>query len=343
MTASETMHLGDYRLIRRIKLGGMAVVYLAESPQGEPVAVKRLLPAASEDPEVVLMFHAEAALMGMLNHPRVARLLDREDGDGDAAAPFIVYEFLDGVDLATLRRRAIQEGRLPSSTFVASVGWQAADALDYVHNTERRIVHRDISPHNLMLLRTGRLKLIDFGIAKFEGSPCQTATGILKGKHAYMSPEQVGERPLDGRSDVFSLGATLYELATCTRLFKAPTPIQSLRLIEQAIVEPVLQRAPTVDPRLAAVIESCLTRRPEDRPTSGELAARLLPLTEAEGRDAEGQAKQFLNVAYPDGLAPLGSGEDLREYRNSLRSAEMDGQETTDQLGHSNATIVASR
>ncbi len=331
---------GDYTLIRRIKLGGSSEIYLARSPAGSFVAVKRLLPGVADDPDMVTMFGAEAELMAVLDHPRVLRLVDGRQALG-STSPFIVYEFLDGVDLASLRRRAIAVGGLLPAIFVAAVGAQAADALAYVHSTARRIIHRDVSPHNLMLLRGGRLKLIDFGIAKFDGSPCHTATGILKGKRAYMSPEQVSSDRLDGRSDVFSLGATLYELATCTRLFKAASPMESLRLIQQAVVPPILERAPDLDPDVARWIERCLARRAQARPSAQEVARGLTAIAEAQGRDLETEARATFEQLYPVGApAPHTAGDDLQHYLSTLQSAEMDGQETTDQLGHSNATML---
>lgn len=337
--ATSSLRLGPYELLRRIKAGGMAEIYLASDADERHVAVKRLLPAAAEDTELVAMFHAEAALMAMLDHPRIPTLVAPLSDDGGRSAPFVVYEFLDGVDLATLRRALISRGEQPSSDIVAAVGWQAANALDYVHGCAMGIVHRDVSPHNIMVLRSGRLMLIDFGIAKFDGNPCETQAGVLKGKHAYMSPEQIGERPVDGRSDVFALGATLYELASCTRLFKAPTPIESLRLIEQAIVPDLAERAPELSPELCSTIHRCLQRNPQDRPNATELAETLRELSTTHG---ERTLSRLLERVYgtPD---PKTGFQTLREYRDALRSAEMNGVETTDQIGHSNATMVTAR
>lgn len=330
--------IGGFTLTHRLKIGGSSEVFAAEGPDGTPVALKRLLPEALEEFDGPLMFQAEARVASRLNHPRIARLV--EDGTADLTrgeAPYLVYELVDGVDLASLRRRFVSIGQRPDALGVAALAWQAADALAYVHSED--IVHRDISPHNLMLGRSGRLKLIDFGIAKYADNPCQTGVGIIKGKHAYMSPEQVDEALLAGTSDVFSLGVTLYELASCTRLFRANTPLEALRKIREASVPPLRDIAPEVPPWLDEIIAACLRRDASARLDARDLGDLLEERLARAHAQPEQSCAAMLAVAYGGSPpSPTDGAFSITSYRDNLHSAELAGEETTDQLEHSNAT-----
>jgi len=207
---------------------------------------------------------------------------------------------------------------------VAALGQQVALALDYVHTfvdaqgTPLRIVHRDVSPHNLMVEATGRVRLIDFGVAKFVGGDESTAAGVVKGKHGYMSPEQVRQEALDGRSDVFSLGTVLYELATGERLFRGETVLDTLLRVEAADVPPLAGRVPELPAPLAAAITAALARDRSARPTAAALA-RVLREVEPSAPVAA-VAAWARRVLPPPDAAP---GQTLGAYRASLRAAEL--------------------
>lgn len=351
-TPTPTGRFGDYRLIRRISVGGMAEVFEAEGPLPQTqdgaaprrVAIKRLLPSAEEDPQLVQMFRIEARLVRLLSHRRVAALLDVGQAGG---VDFIAYEFIDGLDLATVRRRLVAGERWVTAEEGAALGLQAAEGLAYIHaaadgrGQPLRIVHRDLSPHNLMLERGGALKIIDFGIAKYRDSE-QTQGGIRKGKRAYMSPEQVRREPLDGRSDLFSLGTLLYELMAGRRLFAGNTFLETLERVERAEVPPLAQARPDLPEALTAAIHRCLGRAPRDRyARADELVAALAPLLgdrapEAPLRDLV----RDLAACEGDGA---GRGVTLEAYRRSLHCAEDDGVETTDMRDDPEATAVFSR
>lgn len=343
MSPTNPNDFGRYRLLRRVSVGGMAEIFKArvldeDEDMPELVAIKRLLPHIEEDPELVAHFLAEARLVARLDHPLIARTLEvGRVGD----SPFIAMEYVVGVDLQELMRRLVEASRRGDTALVCAVGIQAAHALDHAHHAldeqgrPFEIVHRDVSPQNFMLGATGELKLIDFGIAKYAGREGQTKTGIVKGKHAYMSPEQVRRKALDGRSDLFSLGVILWELAVGERLFRAETVLETLERVDNAEVAPPHERAPGLDHELSALIMACLSKQPEGRPArASDLATRLeavLARLEPEGRDeAEAfpgiaQAMAVLAGAYAEFIDedPLEQGPTLDEYRATLDALEL--------------------
>ena len=221
---------GRYNLIRRVGSGGMAEIWKGrvEGPAGfeKTVAIKRILPNFEEDAEFVSMFISEARLSARLVHPNIVQVHDFGMAE-DAGQPvhFIAMEYVAGQNVSTLQRRlSVKRAKVPLgiALFICA---EAAKALSYAHgetdSTGKPLgfVHRDISPHNLMVSYHGDVKVADFGIAKAATAIRQTAAGVFKGKVTYMSPEQSRGEPLDGRSDLFSLGIVLYELVTGTRLF----------------------------------------------------------------------------------------------------------------------------
>src|SRR5262245_18293462 len=210
---------GNYRLVRRIARGGMAEVFLARHLGMEGferrVAIKRILPHLSEAEEFKSMFLDEARLAAQLTHPNIVHIYDFGRVD---EYYFIGMEFVDGVDLGRLIRHA--RNRPVPFEFAARIFSDVCSGLHYAHNAvdgEGRplgLVHRDVTPQNVLVTYDGVVKLVDFGIAKAAWQAGRTRPGVVKGKFAYMSPEQVEGRRLDGRSDVFSAGICLYELIT---------------------------------------------------------------------------------------------------------------------------------
>src|SRR6185436_8888651 len=232
MTAVADLHgsghkLGRYELIRRLAVGGMAEIYLARLPgvglEGfeKLVVIKRILPQHALDPELLRMFLDEARLSATLTHPHVTEVYDFGT---DGEAPFFAMEYVLGSNLRELMKA--HAAPLPLAQAVGIVA-AAAAGLHYAH--EKRgpggeplhIVHRDVSPSNVLVSYDGAVKVSDFGIAKWTLQRTQTQEGALKGKFAYMSPEQCRGKPLDARSDVFALGTILYELTTGVGPFAA--------------------------------------------------------------------------------------------------------------------------
>lgn len=265
---------GKYTLVSKFATGGMAELFLAlqRSVGGfeKMLIVKRILPNLAQDETFVRMLLSEARIAATLNHPNIAQIFDIGVEEGEY---YIAMEHVHGEDLRAIVRAMKHHdvrGFPLEHTLAIVIGCAAALA----HAHEQRgvdgqpmgIVHRDISPQNILVTFHGDVKLVDFGIAKASRSNSDiTASGKLKGKAPYMSPEQAQGIPIDGRSDVFSLGVILFELSTGKRLFRGPTEYDTLRMI---ISEPYPAPAavnPSLHPTLCAIIERALARNPDDR------------------------------------------------------------------------------
>jgi eukaryotic-like serine/threonine-protein kinase len=291
--------LGPYSLVRRLATGGMADIFLAER-DGQPFAVKRILPHLAQHPDVVEMFLGEVELSRVLHDPRIVRIVEAGEDEG---AYYLVMELVDGRDLS-----AILEARpkpVPE-TLVAAILAEVAGALHHAH--ERRAVHRDVSPSNVMVSYGGEVKLLDFGIAAAKAGD----EGVLKGKYAYMAPEQVKGLPLDRRADLFSLGIVAHELATGQRLFYRENQLATLH----AITDEDAPRVEGVSAPMAEVIARLLQRDPDDRfQDAAELEAalrRMITVGEAQVRLALAKfmAHVFpVPVAPPDVPAPIVAAE----------------------------------
>lgn len=280
---------GRYLLLERLAIGGMAEVWLAEARDqpGRRYAVKRLLPTLAEDPAFVTMFLDEARIGAQLDHPGIVPVHDLgREGSGY----FMAMDYRAGQDLRALLARLRHDGsRLPvplSAWLVA----EAARALDHAHRARGQdgaplhVVHRDLSPANVLLGYDGRVAVIDFGIAQ-AAIRAHREGAVLRGKLGYLSPEQVRGLPVDRRADVFSLGAVLHELLTGHRLFRGPSDLAVLERVRAAQVRPPSARNPAVPPALDAVVLRALAREPADRhPWASDLADDLSPLADPEGR-----------------------------------------------------------
>ncbi|HTJ41605.1 MAG TPA: serine/threonine-protein kinase [Kofleriaceae bacterium] len=264
--------LGRYRIVRRIALGGMAELYLAYAHGVEGfekiVAIKRVQPSLAMDPEFVTMFLDEARLASTLSHPNIAQVYDVGQ---DGHSYFIAMEYVDGRDARHLLREAIRHGeRMPIAIAVGIAGSVAA-ALHAAHEnrapdrTPLHIVHRDVSPGNVLVTFGGAVKLIDFGIAKAARRRTVTQAGQLKGKAGYMSPEQCNGGRVDRRSDIFSLGVVLYELTTTTRLFRGPDDYNTMRKIVSGQIKPPSTIVADYPPELEAIVMRALARDPDER------------------------------------------------------------------------------
>jgi len=271
--------LGRYTLVRKLAQGGMAEVFLAVQRGAagfeRPAVVKRMLPELAKHAEYRELFVQEAKLMAALSHPNVVAVLDFGEEGGTY---FLALEFVDGVDLG----RAIKAvGRL-SAPLVSCVGSGVLRALHHVHTRadERgeplNIVHRDATPHNVLLGRGGEVKLGDFGIAKLPRGPSRTAPGKTRGKLRYMSPEQAAGRPLDARADLFSVGVLLHECVVGRNPFGATSDAQLLKLVKDATVGPMEEVEAAAGARFARVIGRALAKRPQDRFSTADEMERAL-------------------------------------------------------------------
>ncbi|MEP6993639.1 MAG: protein kinase, partial [Acidobacteriota bacterium] len=312
---------GQYEIIERIASGGMAELYKAKRTGVEGfqkiVAIKKILPHLADDEEFITMFADEAKLAAQLNHPNIIHIYDL--GKIQAGGYFIAMEYVDGRDLRAIQRSARELDvpvPVPLAVYIAS---KVASALDYAHRRrdaeshELNIVHRDVSPQNILISYEGDIKLCDFGIAKAASKVGQTQSGALKGKLQYMSPEQAWGRAIDRRSDLFSLGVVLHELLTGERLFGGETDIQMLEKVRNADVAPPSRLNPEVPRNLDAVVLRALAKDPEERyanasdllreldsvlysytpaPGSADVAIYLHRLMAEEGAVAENKARE---------------------------------------------------
>jgi eukaryotic-like serine/threonine-protein kinase len=240
-------NMGPYWLEHRLGGGGMAEVFLARQQLGAGAerrcVVKRLWPEMGNDPDQVEMFDDEARLAARLAHPNLVPIYDFGESDG---THYISMEYVPGRTLAAILQEHAARGAFVSFPVAARIVSQVADALDYAHQARDadgrplQVVHRDISPQNILVSTSGTVKLIDFGIAKSKADRLQTRVGYIKGKLSYMSPEQASARPLDARSDLFSLGLVLFELLTNAKPFPPQDDISlMLEAVRQAKVEPL--------------------------------------------------------------------------------------------------------
>jgi hypothetical protein len=236
---------GRYLLLDRINIGGMAEVWRGKAFGAggfeRLVAIKRILPNIAEDDEFIGMFQDEAKISVQLTHANICQIYEL---NRIAQSLYIAMEYVPGKDLRSIFDRARKKGEPPPVPLVCYVIGKLCEGLDYAHRKkdsygrDLNIVHRDVSPQNVLISFEGEVKVIDFGIAKAAGKVTKTQAGILKGKFGYMSPEQIRGLPLDRRSDVFALGVCLYELLTGERLFVGDSDFAVLEKVRKAEVLP---------------------------------------------------------------------------------------------------------
>jgi serine/threonine protein kinase len=285
--ASEPITVGPYTLSELIGQGGMAVVYKAkrQGPAGfeKNVVVKAMLPGLIDRKELVDLFRAEAKLSAQLNHPNIVQVNDFGVADD---VPYLVMEFLNGRNLTQLRGALEASsggapGKLPIGAALA-IARDMCHALGYAHDfvdsegKRRQIIHRDVSPSNVMLCRDGMVKLLDFGVAKVAGQFEAEVTQSFRGKYAYMAPEQVNRQAIDRRVDVFAAGIVLHEMLTGKRLFAASNELETLERVAHArVVAPSVDN-PEVPRKLDALVKKALSRDPAQRFSSGREMAEAL-------------------------------------------------------------------
>lgn len=306
MALASGTKLGPYEIVALLGAGGMGEVYRARDPRlGRDVAVKVLPASFCRDADRLRRFELEARAAGALNHPNILAVYDVGSHDG---APYLVTELLEG---ATLRDR-IRDGALPARK-VVDYGIQIARGLAAAH--DKGIVHRDLKPDNLFVCRDGRVKILDFGLAKLTEAesrditvtspepPPQTGVGAVLGTSGYMSPEQVRGQKADRRSDIFSFGVVLYEMLSGQRAFKGATPADTCSAILKEEPPDLLASGRNIPVTLDRVVRHCLEKNPEERfQEARDLAFHLESMSSAPDSSAAG-------------LAPLPGKSSLRLLR----------------------------
>ena len=314
--------LGDSELLVRIGRGGMATVWVARERSRAPnedrlVAIKAMLPELAEEPEFVRMFLDEVRLVRSIRHPNVVNVYDVGEHEG---VMWMSMEWVEGESLHTVIAEAGKRRAIPPEMAVriiadAAAGLHAAHELRDETAAPRGVVHRDISPHNILIGTNGAVKLVDFGVAKAVGRVSEaTRAGQLKGKFGYMSPEQARGKPIDRRSDLFALGIVLFELTTSRRLFRGETDIETLKLVISSRVPPPTSLDPRYPPELERIVMRALQRDAQARyQTAAELEADL---------------RQYLKsqriVVTQSGIAGLLKrviGDRIEQRRRAVRSA----------------------
>jgi serine/threonine protein kinase len=268
----DSSEYGRYSLLERVAAGGMAEVFRAKRKGVEGfekvVAVKRIHSHLSTNHDFVEMFIAEAKMVASLSHPNIVQIFDLGKIEDSY---YIAMEFVEGRDLRTILTRARNRGTLLGVDLAALIASRVGAALEYAHRNrnpegrELRIVHRDVSPQNILVSNEGEVKLVDFGIAKAATKASHTDSGSLRGKLLYMSPEQAWGRPVDKRSDLFSLGAVFFEILTGHLLFSGSSEMSILERVREARFVPPSALNPAVPIELEAIITRLLKKDPDER------------------------------------------------------------------------------
>lgn len=326
--------IGQYVLQRQLAVGGMAEIWLAttQGPAGfqKDVVIKRILPQFANDATFVEMFLDEARLAASLSHPHIVSIFNLgKDGD----SYFIAMEFIDGYDLSRLIVRAKTRGLSVPAHIAVRIVADACAGLDYAHNFVDRegnrvgLVHRDISPHNLLISRNGVVKLVDFGVAKAASSVHKTQTGMVKGKLAYLSPEQIHAKVLDGRSDIFAMGIVLYELLTGERPFGGESELLAISAILNEPHQPMSNFRADLPAGLDEIIARALEKQAKDRFQSAAEMERALELWLKEQQQLVTQRDlaDFLTGLFSERpAAPTGGGPTLLGEMDAVSSTRLE-------------------
>ncbi|MFO0590736.1 MAG: serine/threonine-protein kinase [Polyangiaceae bacterium] len=313
-TGPEVTTIGKYQLIANLGHGGMADVYLSvvHGPVGfnKLTVIKRLRPSLAEEPEFLAMFLDEARLAARLNHPNVVQTNEVAEVDG---VYFIAMEYLDGQPLNRILHRAVKSGEMPREILLRVV----ADALAGLHHAHELtdydgspigVVHRDASPHNIFVTYDGQTKVVDFGIAKAATRSSETRGGVLKGKIAYMAPEQARSDEVDRRADVFAMGLVMWEVLTGSRLRRG----SDLEMLERIGIDPV--------PRLSTAVPGC-------PPKLEEIVAKATALAKDDRYPTAAAMRQDI-LEYLDSAKERSSAEEVGKLVSRMfeaKRAEMKG------------------
>ena len=282
MPVFKPKQFGKYQLLDRIAVGGMAELFRAKltGAQGfeKLIAIKKILPNLSGEENLVTAFIDEAKLAALLHHENIIQIYDFGSMDDQY---FIAMEYLFGKDLRTISRTAREKNHPLELENILYIMSRICAGLDYSHNLKDlqgkplNIIHRDINPQNILITYEGQIKIIDFGIAKAASHNTQTRENLIKGKLAYMSPEQANGKTIDHRSDIFSTGIILYELLAEKRMFTGET-MHVLSLVREAQYDPPEEVIPDLPAKLNSILHRALEKAPEDRyQSAGEMLADI--------------------------------------------------------------------
>ena len=304
---------GDYELVERLGVGGMAETFLAirRGPGGfeQRVCLKRILPTFVNDAEFVEMFLREARLSALLHHGHIARVLDFGI---TGSTHFLTLELIEGTDLRAALRHLRLRGESLDAGLTSHIAHALGAALDFAHTADDEghaagIIHRDVSPSNVLLSEAGEVKLADFGIAKATNHPGSVQSGALKGKIPYMAPEYALGRHCSARSDLFSLGVLLYECLAGYRPFDGGSDMQTLDRARHGRHDPLHEAAPDTPAPLVDAIESLLVPDPDERPTNA--ASFIAMLTEVPPPSlAQRDLGELVRVVENDDAIPSAPG-----------------------------------
>ncbi|MEM7138334.1 MAG: serine/threonine-protein kinase [Myxococcota bacterium] len=276
--AGEPRQFGSYRLLRRLGVGGMAetfeAVRIGTGGFEQRVCLKRVLPAYGDDPEFTARFRREAQLAAGLRHSNIVGVTDFGEV---GRVSYLALELVDGVDLRSLLK-SVPEHRLDPD-MVAWIGLDLAYALEHAHGS---VIHRDVSPSNVLISRTGEVKLADFGIAKAIEGAAVTDSRSVQGKVPYMSPEQIRGRPLDARSDLFSLGVVLFEAAAGVRPFQGAHDVVTMQQVVDNRRADLAEVAPELPDALRRCIEGLLETDPAERTQTAAAVVEALSVLEPQ-------------------------------------------------------------
>jgi serine/threonine protein kinase len=300
---------GKYEIIRRIATGGMAEIFLAREHQIEgferPVVIKKVLPQFAKEKDLIQMFLQEARTAALLEHTNIVRIY----GLGQEQSIFyIAMEYVHGETLAEVWKRGVQQKKLLPLPYTLQLIADAAKGLDHAHKKKDlsgrplQIVHRDVSPQNVMVSFDGVVKIVDFGIAKAANKLQSTNAGIIKGKFAYMSPEQARGEHVDARSDIFALGILLYELTTGKRLFRTPSDVQTIQKVANAEVLAPSARIPQYPKGLEQIVMTALAANPAERFQDAKAFSDALESYLRERRIETRGITDYLKSLFPEQL-----------------------------------------
>ena len=353
--ASQTQaRLGRYELLARLATGGMGEIFLAKLEGAEGFeklyVVKRILAHLADDARFRQMLVAEARIASKMSHPNICQVFELGETEGQL---YIVMEYLEGVSMLPLLRRSSRENTALDLGFVAGVIQQVTEAMNYAHDLKDRdgeilhIIHRDVTPSNIFLTDTGVAKVLDFGIAKARGASTQTQEGTVKGKYAYMAPEQLKGGSIDHRVDIFALGIVLYEMLALRRLFQRKTDYLTFRAVMEQPIPDIRKYRSDLPDGVANALLRALDRDPDARFDSarqlgvalldGFAAAGIRPWTQGEIGDfvrshfADEIGKRSAQVAHV--VHRTKSGHNARSTMPLLVHAEDDHEADDDDEG----------
>jgi serine/threonine protein kinase len=297
-------------------------------PDGPLLAIKRILPTMAEDDDFITMFLDEAKIASHLEHPSICRIFEMGSVD---ETHFIAMEYIHGKDLLQLQNKFRKQKQIMPVAMAAYVGMRAAEGLDFAHKVKKEnnenlgIIHRDISPQNILVSFQGDVKVIDFGIAKAQDRQTKTQAGILKGKFGYMSPEQVLGKKIDHRSDLFALGTVIYEMLTGERLFVGESDFSTLEKVRNVDIHPPRHFNDKIPDKLEKIILKALAKDRDQRYNwCADLAADLKGWLDSASPYDSKKLSQWMQQAFVEDLTK--DREKMAEFRGLFSNGAVDAE-----------------